>query len=54
MHLQLPAPTVDIDDIRKRYHAEVAHARGVAAKAEKKHKSDKKKRDEKDKKKDRK
>ena len=54
MHLQLPAPTVDIDDIRKRSHAEVAHARGVAAKAEKKHKSDKKKRDEKDKKKDRK
>ena len=33
MHLQLPAPTVDIDDIRKRYHAEVvADTKGVAAK----------------------
>jgi len=42
MHLRLPAPTVDIDDIRRRYHAEiVADSKGVAAKAQKKHKHSK-------------
>ena len=48
MHLQLPAPTVDIDDIRRRYHAEVvALTKADTVKPEKRHKGGKKKRDDK-------
>ena len=46
MHLRLPEPTVDIEDIRKRYHAEeVAKAKGVVVKKKNKRKIDEKTRD---------
>ena len=42
MHLQLPEPTVDIEDIRRRYHAEAVAQTTTAAREGKTHKGGKK------------